>query len=61
MDADRQAMLDVLHTPTLSMGPRILELEKAFCDFTGSKHAVAVNSSTAGLHLCMRAAGIGRG
>lgn len=60
-DADRQAVLDVLQTPSLSMGPRILEFEKAFCDFSGSKHAVAVSSGTAGLHLCVRAAGIGAG
>lgn len=60
-DEDRQAVLDVLHTPTLSMGPRILEFEQAFCDFSGSQHAVAVSSGTAGLHLCVRAAGIGAG
>ncbi|MDP3183963.1 MAG: DegT/DnrJ/EryC1/StrS family aminotransferase [Anaerolineales bacterium] len=60
-DEDRQAVLDVLHTPTLSMGPRILEFEQAFCDFSGSKHAVAVSSGTAGLHLCVRAAGIRAG
>lgn len=60
-DEDRQAVLDVLHTPTLSMEPRILEFEQAFCDFSGSQHAVAVSSGTAGLHLCVRAAGIGAG
>ncbi|MBU2609521.1 MAG: DegT/DnrJ/EryC1/StrS family aminotransferase [Chloroflexi bacterium] len=60
-DADRQAVLDVLHTPMLSMGPRILEFEQAFCDFSGSKHAIGVCSGTAGLHLCVRAAGIGAG
>ncbi|MDP2976145.1 MAG: DegT/DnrJ/EryC1/StrS family aminotransferase [Anaerolineales bacterium] len=60
-DEDRQAVLEVLKTPSLSMGPRILEFEQAFCDFSGSKHAVAVSSGTAGLHLCVRAAGIGAG
>lgn len=57
-EEDRQAVLEVLKTPSLSMGPRILEFEQAFCDFSGSKHAVAVSSGTAGLHLCVRAAGI---
>ncbi len=60
-DEDRQAVLEVLKTPSLSMGPRILEFEQAFCDFSGSKHAVAVSSGTAGLHLCVRAAGIRAG
>ena len=57
-DADRQAVLEVLNTPSLSMGPRILEFEQAFCDFSGRKHAMGVSSGTTGLHLCVRAAGI---
>jgi dTDP-4-amino-4,6-dideoxygalactose transaminase len=60
-DAERQAVLDVLNTPNLSMGQRILDFERAFCDLTGAKHAIGVNSGTAGLHLCVRAAGIGPG
>jgi perosamine synthetase len=60
-DTDRQAVLEVLNTPSLSMGPRILEFEQAFCDFSGRKHAIGVSSGTAGLHLCVRAAGIGAG
>ena len=60
-DADRQAVLNVLNTPNLSMGRYTPEFEKAFRDLTGAKHAIAVNSGTAGLHLCVRAAGIGPG
>ena len=60
-DADRQAVIDVINTPNLSMGQRILDFEQAFCDQTGRKHAIGVNSGTAGLHLCVRAAGIGPG
>jgi len=60
-DADRQAVIDVINTSTLSMGQNTLNFEKAFCDLTGAKHAIAVNSGTAGLHLCVRAAGIGAG
>jgi perosamine synthetase len=60
-DADRQAVLDVLNTPILSMGERILDFERVFCDFTGAQHAIAVNSGTAGLHLCVRAADIKTG
>ncbi len=60
-DADRQAVMDVVNTPNLSMGPKIDAFEKAFCDLTGAKHAIGVNSGTAGLHLCVRAADIGVG
>jgi dTDP-4-amino-4,6-dideoxygalactose transaminase len=43
------------------MGARIKEFEQTFRDLTGAKHAIGVNSGTAGLHLCVRAAGIGPG
>jgi dTDP-4-amino-4,6-dideoxygalactose transaminase len=56
-DAERQAVMDVLYTPNLSMGPQIDAFESAIAKFAGVKHAVAVNSGTAGLHLCVRAAG----
>ena len=60
-DADRQAVIDVINTPILSMGKYTTAFEQAFCQYTGAKHAIAVNSGTAGLHLCVRAAGIGPG
>jgi perosamine synthetase len=60
-DADRQAVLEVLNTPILSMGKYTPAFEKTFCELTGAKYAIAVNSGTAGLHLCVRAAGIGPG
>lgn len=57
-DAERDAVLAVLHTPTLSMGQEILAFEQAICAYTGAKHALGVNSGTAGLHLCIHAAGV---
>ncbi len=60
-DAERQAVLAVLQTPNLSMGPQITAFEAAFSAYTGIRHAIGVNSGTAGLHLCVRAAGIGPG
>jgi len=57
-DAERQAVAEVLNTSSLSMGSRIDRFEQAFMDYTGSKHAIGVNSGTAGLHLCIRAADI---
>ncbi len=44
----------VLSTPYLSIGPKIKEFEKKMADFIGTKYAVAVNSGTSGLHLCVR-------
>lgn len=60
-DLERQAVMEVLNTPVLSMGENVQAFEQAFCKFTGSRHAVAVSSGTAGLHLCVRAAGLGPG
>lgn len=57
-DEERQAVMDVLQTPNLSMGPQIDAFEASIASYVGAKHAIAVNSGTAGLHLCVRAAGI---
>jgi dTDP-4-amino-4,6-dideoxygalactose transaminase len=58
---DREAVAAVLRTPYLSMGPEIEAFEAAVASYVGVRHAVAVNSGTAGLHLCVRALGIGAG
>jgi perosamine synthetase len=58
-DAERQAVMSVLETPILSIGPQVEAFEKAISHFSGCKHAIAVSSGTAGLHLCVRTAGIG--
>ena len=59
--AEQEAVAAVMRTPSLSMGSQINRFEAAVQDYTGSKHAIGVNSGTAGLHLCIRAAGIGDG
>ena len=56
-----EAVCEVLRTPNLSLGPKLIEFEKAFADYIGRKRAVAVNSGTSGLFLCMLALGIGPG
>ena len=60
-DAERKAIYNVMQTPNLSMGPHIKTFEAAFREFTGRKHAIGVNSGTAGLHLCVQAANIKAG
>jgi dTDP-4-amino-4,6-dideoxygalactose transaminase len=59
--AERQAVAAVLETPHLSMGRAIQAFEAAMAAFTGSRFAIGVNSGTAGLHLCVHAAGINDG
>ena len=58
---DIQAVVDVLKTPTLSIGPKVRQFEELIAAYTGTAHAVAINSGTSGLHLCLAAAGIGQG
>ncbi len=60
-DAERQAVLDVLRTPHLSLGPKLGEFEKLFAEYLGAPFTAAVNSGTSGLHLCVAALGIGSG
>ena len=60
-EADIEAVVSVLRTPRLSIGPRMVEFEEAVADAAGVPHGVAVSSGTAGLHLCLCALGIGEG
>jgi perosamine synthetase len=58
---ERQAVARVLETPNLSMGNQITNFEESIKTYTGTRHAIGVSSGTAGLHLCVRAAGIQSG
>ena len=60
-DVERQAVARVMSTPYLSMGEHITAFEQSISAYTGSKFAIGVSSGTAGLHLCVRAAGVGAG
>jgi perosamine synthetase len=60
-EAEREAVAAVLRTPNLSMGSQIQAFEAEFRAYTGCKYAIGVSSGTAGLHLCVRAAGISAG
>jgi len=52
------AVVAALRSGWLSTGPRVQEFERAFARYTGARHAVAVNSCTAALHLALLASGI---
>jgi len=58
---DIDAVVKVLRTPHLSLGPKLSEFEGKIAEFTGTQYAVAVNSGTSGLHLCVRSLGIQEG
>ncbi len=60
-DAEIEAVREVLTGPDLSLGPKLGEFEQAFKKYSGRKYAVAVNSGTSGLFLCMKALEIGPG
>ncbi len=52
------AIKEVLVSSTLSIGPQVEKFEKLFAQYIGVKYAIAVNSGTSALHLCVRALGI---
>jgi perosamine synthetase len=57
-EADVAAVVDVLRSDWLTTGPKVAELEAAWADRVGARHAVAVNSGTAALHAAVFAADI---
>ena len=54
-EKEKNAIMEVINTPNLSLGPMLNKFENKFADYVGSKYAVAVNSGTSGLHLCIKA------
>jgi dTDP-4-amino-4,6-dideoxygalactose transaminase len=60
-ESEIAAVEEVYRSGWLTMGPRTAELEGQFAEYVGARHAVAVSSCTAALHLICLAAGIGPG
>jgi dTDP-4-amino-4,6-dideoxygalactose transaminase len=58
---DLDAVAETLRSGWLTMGPRTCALETAFAEHLGARHAVAVSSCTAALHLAYLGAGVGPG
>jgi perosamine synthetase len=58
---EEQAVIEVLRSGQLSLGPRVPAFEQAFAARLGVPHASAVSSGTAGLHLALRAVGVEEG
>ena len=55
------AVVDVLKSGWLTTGAKVKEFEQQFARFVGARHAVAVNSATAALHLGLAAVGVREG
>lgn len=60
-EAESAAVLEVLNSRFLSIGPKIEAFEQAMAAFIGARHAVGVSSGTTGLHLAVIAAGVQQG
>lgn len=56
--ADEQAVLGAMRSGWLTSGPAVPRFEDALAEYVGAKHAVAVSSGTAALHLAFMAAGV---
>jgi perosamine synthetase len=60
-EAEERAVIEVLRSGQLSLGPRLAQFERLFAARVGAPLASAVSSGTAGLHLALRSAGVGEG
>ena len=60
-DKEIDAVVEVMRSGTLSIGPKVVEFENKVAAVTHRQHAIAVSSGTCGLHAAMIAAGIGPG
>ena len=60
-DREVEAVSEVVKSKWVSTGPKVREFERKFADFIGVRHAIAVSSGSAALHIAYLAAGIGSG
>ena len=60
-DAEIDEVVKSMRAAWIGTGPKVMQFEKDFAAYKGVKHAAAVNSCTAALHLSLLAAGIGVG
>ena len=57
-DAEVEAVAEVIRSGWLTTGAQTRAFEAAFAKLVGAKHAIAVNSCTAAMHLVLEAIGI---
>jgi len=56
-----EEVVQVLRSGWITTGPRTQEFERRFAEYVGARHAIAVSSCTAALHIALAAIGIGPG
>jgi dTDP-4-amino-4,6-dideoxygalactose transaminase len=56
-----EAVAETIRSGWLTTGPRTAELEERFAEYVDAKHAIALASGTAALHLSLLALGVGPG
>jgi dTDP-4-amino-4,6-dideoxygalactose transaminase len=57
-DDDINEVVETLKSGWVAKGPRTIEFEKRFAEYTGAKYAIAMNSATAALHIALIAGGV---
>tara|TARA_B100001057_G_scaffold498006_1_gene603752 strand:+ start:1202 stop:2371 length:1170 start_codon:yes stop_codon:yes gene_type:complete len=57
-DQEITSVASVIRSGWITQGPKVAEFEKAFAQYVGANHAVAVSNCTSGLHLALMALGI---
>jgi dTDP-4-amino-4,6-dideoxygalactose transaminase len=57
-EAEIQSVVETLKSGWLTTGPKVKRFEEDFANYLGARHAIAVNSGTAALHLALDAVGI---
>jgi perosamine synthetase len=60
-DSEIDEVTKVIRSGWVTTGPVAKQFEKDFAAFVGAKHAIAVNSGTAAMHLSLEAAGLKAG
>ncbi|MBG7610058.1 MAG: DegT/DnrJ/EryC1/StrS family aminotransferase [Anaerolineae bacterium] len=60
-DEEKNAVMEVLNSGMLAMGPKTSQFESEFAKMCGVNHAIAVSSGTTALHIALLANGIGPG
>ena len=60
-EAEIDEVVDTLRSGWIAKGPRTIKFEKEFAEYLGAKHAIAVNSCTAALHISLLTQNIGPG
>jgi dTDP-4-amino-4,6-dideoxygalactose transaminase/nucleoside-diphosphate-sugar epimerase len=56
---EEEEVLDSMRSGWMTTGPKTKKFEQALAEYAGAKHAIAVNSCTAALHISLAALGVG--